>query len=655
MSKNEWLSLMESEITEGREVVIADDDRTVVDEPEYRWDSDETLVDVPENEKPIGEIPFKKENREVYHLQANAKLKERYIIGDVVGFGGFGVVYCAWDEHMQQKVAIKEYFPTMYLNRAPDGMNVVVFDKKKTELFEKGKTEFLQEARNIAKFNQHANIVHVYDYFEENGTAYFVMEFLEGDTLKKLIFDARSTNSTIELEKALGITKAVLNALSTTHKDGIIHRDIKPGNVYILPDGTVKLYDFGAARFADEEKERTRTIVITPGYAPPEQYQVRSKQGPYTDVYAVGAVLYEMLTGKKPDESINRKVMDELRAPNEMNSKVPKNISNAVMRALAVQPEIRFQTANEFAKALISPKQIRDAKAEIRHRKMRRNLKVLLLFLVIAGVSLWCVRQYMEQYRKSVLADASITLWAPAIEGDVEGTKELYQMMLEEYCTANPQINLEITILSEDTYVTELETALQKGEAPDVFESTGLDKEEYKHLSSLDELFTVYLTDSEAFYFMPEYAQYFPSKKQLPLTYDVPVVYENSLKEGLKDGTDYQKYLDNAINYCGMVGDYEQVQEDMAGIYQIREQIDKERKGVFTNLWSVNENSMEEEKAAAIRVIYYLLSDVAQEQLVLEANQNLPVNKNVWTIYAEVNSDFSYLTDIVEDVPMQGE
>lgn len=593
------------------------------------------------------------ELKEIYHLRPGTILNRKYIIGIVLGFGGFGVVYKCWDQNLNRVVAVKEYFPTIYLNREFATNQVSVFDKKNEEIFEKGKQEFLEEARNVAKFNTHPNIVHIYDYFEENGTAYFVMEYLEGLTLRDYIRDAKSKGLVIELETALTVTKYVLEALKATHKEGIIHRDIKPGNIYILQNGTVKLFDFGAARFADEEHEKTRTVILTPGYAPPEQYQMKSKQGPYTDIYAVGALLYEMVTGIKLEESINRKVEDLVEEPRSYNSNIPMNINNAVMRALAVQPEIRFQTAEEFAKALVSPRQVRNAKRELKHRKRKRNLRILGLFILVGLLVAVCTEQYFKKYREAVLAAATIKLWAPSMKGDIETTYENYQIMLEEFRNDNPQITVDVKIIDEEEYVGALEEVLRIGDGPDLFDSTLLGQEFYIYFDSLQELTEYKILDLNQYYFLQNYVTYFPDQKQIPLTFDVPVLYRNGMEEGLENSENYDQYCNNETNFLGTVRDYEAVQVDMAGIYEIEESIDQDREGEFYNLWSINTNSAEEEKAAAIRILYYFLSDTAQEVLALEKEQGLPLNKNIWNIYVEINTDFEYLTEIMNNVPMK--
>lgn len=589
--------------------------------------------------------------REVYHLQPGTVLHQKYQIGVVIGFGGFGIVYKAWDLALNRVVAVKEYYPTMYLKRDPGMTQVILFDKKNEEAFLKGKEEFLTEARNIAKYNSHPNIVHVYDFFEENGTAYFVMEYLDGKTLKQYMREAKQQGQVIALDSAIMVTRSVLSALSAAHKDKIIHRDIKPGNVFILNDGTVKLFDFGAARFADEDQEQTRTIIITPGYAPPEQYQKKSKQGSYTDIYAVGAMFYEMVTNVKLEESINRKVVDEVRNPNEWNSSIPLPINNAIMRALAIQPEIRFKTVEEFDAAIVSKKETRDAKSELKHRKRIRNLKVAAIALVIAGLLGAVGSQYLKSYEVASLTETTLHVWVkeiPVTDGsdDKEETQAFYTAMLQQFGNDYPKVQIDLTVIDCDSYESTLQAALAEGNGPDLFETTDI-----AGLDAYEEPTTAFFTENPIdvtnYFYLGNYDTYFKNQGGLPLAVDVPVVYENAMTEKLSDSTVYEEYTGGQANYVGTFLDYDRVQNDMAGIYAIRE--DKIEDETFAYVFSVNKDSTDENKIAAFRVMYYFLSNTAQEELALTYGLGIPMNKEVWAEYVEYNSDFEYLTSALEE------
>lgn len=234
------------------------------------------------------------EERDYHSLQKGTKLNGRYIIEDVLGEGGFGITYAGRDELLGVKVAVKEYYPQgiVVRNNSVDDVVTVTYAKQK-DVFNKGKTKFLEEARVIAKFNDQEGIVNVTDFFEANNTAYIVMEYLDGITLKEYIAE----NGVLSPEDILELMAPVLESLDEVHKQGLIHRDISPDNIMLLKNGKVKLMDFGAARDYTDFGEKSLSIVLKPGYAPEEQYRSRGIQGPWTDIYALSATIYKCITG----------------------------------------------------------------------------------------------------------------------------------------------------------------------------------------------------------------------------------------------------------------------------------------------------------------------------------------------------------------------
>lgn len=309
----------------------------------------------------------KKEPAEKHYLKPGTVLNNQYIVGTVIGSGGFGIVYKAWDSHLSRMIAIKEYFPMTYVSRIPGKSEISVFTNRK-QVFQKSVRRFLEEAQYLAKFSKHSHIVNVYSFFEENNTAYFVMEYLDGISFGEFI---GSQGGRIETESAVSVVIAVLEALKEIHKSGIIHRDVAPDNIFLCFDGKIKLMDLGAARFSKNEKDLDR--VLKQGYAPPEQYE-EEKQGIYTDVYAVGAVLYRALTGERPIESTNRLKSDDLLEPKDLNPDIPDKLNTIILRAMAILPELRFQTDEELIEVLNEnySKEIRSAKEEIKYRKKKR-------------------------------------------------------------------------------------------------------------------------------------------------------------------------------------------------------------------------------------------------------------------------------------------
>ena len=311
--------------------------------------------EIPEQE---GACPYcgfdLKENEKMYPgaLRAGTVLKGRYLLGRVLGQGGFGITYLAWDESLKARVAVKEYMPGELATRL-EHRQVVVRTAARQEEFAYGQERFKEEARILAKFMGQPNIAGVTDYFDENGTSYFVMDYIEGISFKTYIAQA---GGRVSPEEALDVMIPVLRALTEVHGEGLIHRDVTPDNIYITKDGNVKLLDFGSARYSLGDKSKSLDVILKVGYAPKEQYIRRGRQGPYTDMYSCAACLYAAITGYLPPESLERLDHDTLVPPSEAGAEIPLYLERAILKGLAVQPEDRFQTAGEFLEALESQK-----------------------------------------------------------------------------------------------------------------------------------------------------------------------------------------------------------------------------------------------------------------------------------------------------------
>ena len=284
-------------------------------------------------------------------LKPGVILKERYKIEEVIGAGGFGITYRAWDPLLQSYVAIKEYYPSGIATRSADSSKVCVPVGQEQREYHRGRIRFLKEAQDVARFQSEPNIVSIYDYLEENDTAYMVMEYLHGCTLKQYI---REHGGRLDTDHILHICLSVLDALAVVHKAGMIHRDISPENIFICEDLTVKLIDFGAAKQVYLDGEQTMSVVLKPGYALPEQYAKKDKQGPWTDIYALGATLYFAATGEKPEESFGRVLEDTIKPVCEVNPEIPRAMSQVIMRAMSVKIEDRYQTVEAMREALLA-------------------------------------------------------------------------------------------------------------------------------------------------------------------------------------------------------------------------------------------------------------------------------------------------------------
>jgi|GEM_PF-2477128 len=306
-------------------------------------------------------------------------LNDRYLIGRVLGHGGFGITYLAWDLSLHIKLAVKEYLPQSLATRAPGSNVISVFTGEAREHFDYGLEKFIEEARILAQFNGHPCVVSVHGFFKENGTAYLIMDYLEGITLKDYL---DTKGGSIPVQAGLEIIMPVMDALREVHNVGLLHRDISPENIYITGSKQVKLLDFGAARMAVGEQSRSLSVILKPGYAPEEQYRNKGKQGAWTDVYEVAATLYRSVTGKVPVESLERLEKDTLQPPSKLGVSISPEIEEALMKALSVKAGDRFQSMKEFQEALGTYKTRRksrkkkvDKKVEEKRKKERKREK----------------------------------------------------------------------------------------------------------------------------------------------------------------------------------------------------------------------------------------------------------------------------------------
>ena len=283
------------------------------------------------------------------HLPPGTWLLGRYRVGKLLGQGGFGATYLGWDDRLQIRVAVKEYFPTHLVAREVGGCAMAPFTPEHRQSFAKGIAKFLEEARILARLRDIREIVSVQDYFEENATAYLVMELLQGRTMKKYIADH---GGRIDYRKALAILMPIMKALHSIHDQGMVHRDVSPDNIFVPAAGGAKLLDFGAARAASTDGGAGLTVILKPGYAPPEQYFSDSRQGPWTDIYALGASFYCSLIGKAPLDSTRRLQEDTLQPPSALGVVIPPELERVLMTALSLRRQDRFQSMREMIGAL---------------------------------------------------------------------------------------------------------------------------------------------------------------------------------------------------------------------------------------------------------------------------------------------------------------
>lgn len=612
--------------------------------------------------------------KELYHLYPGVGLyNNRYVIGTCIGFGGFGITYKAWDNVLETVVAVKEYYPTGLVQRVPGKPQVIIYTGESKEEYMQGLERFLDEAKNMAKFVDNPNIVHVDAFFEENNTAYLVMEYLPGMTLKSYL---KSKGGRIGCEEVIPIADAVITALKEIHAGGIIHRDISPDNIMLCNDGRIKLLDFGAARFSDADQERTRSIILKPGFAPPEQYQAKSKQGPWTDIYALCATVYRAITGVLPDESVNRVIEDTVQSPIQIYSDIPERISNTVMKGMSIYPEIRFSNVDELKKALDGEKKVMEPKKELRVRRMKRTITVGIALLVVVSMSLYVYNMYKNKKADVVMNAADISIWI-AVDDQMneDGAKAMMDSGIEAFTSSQEKVNVNYKFIPEDQYGSELLKAYENGEMPTIFQAQYATKEIMEYAASVDKVYEyMEKSGSDDCYLLENYKNSIEESKKIPLSFEAPVVYvkrssevknidnltisdykqiesmsddsfyisesaedmllsslnsnENSQniddkrkKEWKKLGGSeiYKQFLsdDKLLYYFGSTEDYKFVNDSWAGRYKI---VKIESDSVYvepTNELSISGTTSDDESRAASLLISYMLKQGAQEALFL--------------------------------------
>jgi serine/threonine protein kinase len=271
-------------------------------------------------------------------------LNNKFLVGRILGKpGGFGITYLAWDLVLHTAVAIKEYLPRELATRDTNRATVVTYsdDEETVGEFSYGLKQFLNEARTLCKFS-HPNVVRVREFFEQNKTAYLAMDYYEGISLEDYL---KRSGGALAEGAALALMMPILDGVREIHAKGFLHRDIKPANIYITKSGTPILLDFGAARLALQgQRSRPLSVIFTPGFAPFEQYLEQSDAGPTIDIYALGATLYYLVTGVRPQAATERLQKDDLPAPDRLSTIVSHRTSQAIMSALALKPEERPQS-----------------------------------------------------------------------------------------------------------------------------------------------------------------------------------------------------------------------------------------------------------------------------------------------------------------------
>ena len=335
--------------------------------------------------------------QESYYLDPGSVVGGKYIVGRVLSYGGHTVSYLGMDAENNRKIIIKEYLPSDFSTRSEGEKDVTIYSGDGQVQFEQGLTNFLNEMNHIQHLQDMTGVARVYDCLAENETGYVISEYVEGKTLKEILGEGKKYS----VEEAVEFIKKILQGLSEVHKEDVVHCDISPETIMVTAEGEIKLMDFGATRYVTTANSKSLSIILKRGYAPEEQYRSKGQRGPWTDVYAVGAVMYQMITGSVPQESVERTLEDDLKEPSKLGISISKNIENALMNALNVYQEERTPSAETFLEELNSDN-VKRIKVKQRKNKTgkfpvwAKALVAVLACVVVAG-GVYVIQRMSEQ------------------------------------------------------------------------------------------------------------------------------------------------------------------------------------------------------------------------------------------------------------------
>lgn len=284
-----------------------------------------------------------------YHMVPGSILQGKYIVGKAIHEDGCGVTYIGKDASLNKKILIQEYLSSIFFMRTPGQLDITILGENNKKQVEQEILRFVNEAKWLSEIQQEQHFHQIYEVFYANNTAYIIKEYLEGERLTEILRREKK----ISVEQAIEIMVPLAESLDTLHESNIIHRNITPFNIFIEKEKGIKLLDFSTSCHIDVDDDKRLCCVVVPGYAPIEQYTISGKIGTWTDVYALAATLYRMLTGVVPPESTKRLIQDDLQRPSKLGVRISDKIESVIMNALQVMPEDRIQTMHQFVHELL--------------------------------------------------------------------------------------------------------------------------------------------------------------------------------------------------------------------------------------------------------------------------------------------------------------
>ncbi|MBE6760417.1 MAG: serine/threonine protein kinase [Ruminococcaceae bacterium] len=603
------------------------------------------------------------------HLRPRTMLLNRYMIGALIGVGGFGIVYKAYDMKLNRVVAVKEMFPTSLVNRIAGQQEVIITSQRNVPQFRYMLERFKLEAKSLSRLVNNPNVASVYDCVEANNTAYIIMEYLEGQTLDNRL----ARQGRIDQIEALRIITAALDGLAAAHSCGIIHRDIKPGNIFLCRDGSVKIIDFGAARFEGfaEDPRMICSKVFTDGFAPPEQYREDGEQGPFTDIYAAGATLYAMLTAHIPPPSPDiRDGSVVLHAPSRWQQGISPALDSVILRAMSLDPRIRFADAMRFKEALLSGDTVRTEPEELSARRRRRVIAAVAVLFTLCAAALggWFYLRQMQDSdsaQNMIVSDQTINVYVCVEEDEIQEQQELYGTLADGFSSYAAEVTphkLDVSVVCVTEKTIE-DTIIESGESAALICS----KRTFEQECTSDWLQA--LTE-DSYKFAPADPNGFVT------TFDRDVLYVN-LKLLEQAGLDVSQ-LDSleSITAAGhiyadkdLIGDYEcvevkwgaledfcagktlfcaarasdfrQVFESLPGYCHAMSLPGDSEGTEYTDVWRINGAAEENVQHTAELFLAYLVSDEAQDILCLQNDSGLPANSAIYDLYVTYHPELA--------------
>ena len=610
---------------------------------------------------------------ELFYLYPGTVIGNRYVIGKTLGAGGFGIVYKAWDRQLGKTVAIKEYYPSGLVSRTPGMSQIKLVAKNREHEFFAGRKRFEAECLGTERisqtFLQNPTLIHDVSTLSDNGTVYLVMEYVHGMNLTEFI----DKNGPMRLEEALELIRNVLEAVRDMHSLKIIHRDISPDNIIITPEGWVKLIDLGAGKFGQDDKTVEAERIMKPGFSPPEQYEPNERSGVYTDIYSVGASLYFMLTGLTPVESTNRKDKDLLAAPSSLDESIPEHVSEAILKAMAVDLRFRFKDADSFMKALSGEKKVMRPERDLFRRKVRRLTTVaatFIMFFIIGSIT-----YVIAMNRIPRLNDASIEFWFVE-EGNYIQREQAYAEMIAYFNFIFPNVEIELVGIPYYEFDERIRDAIARG-LPVLFESHTLSQADVAGALDLTSAASNVLGVTQ---FVDRYLVVFPNRTQIPIGFSVSAIYLNttmsnfegstaatlaelgttiSVQEGAEEdfrfvfaGASFAPgdsfYQRDTGALFASTAELVEIRRSFAGSYRLvginAPQVPASFGGFFSAV-----DSTADETAAKLRLIEFMLEERAQDVLHIRNQSGLiPLNTEAFEIFREEYSGFRYFFDNID-------